>query len=165
MGRNNSGPLTPEELHSHVASLMSNTTPVQFYNSEPTPMGEVLTHHGYSSLAKGNCLRIAGLVHPHMPAGSKIVQMTDADNASEHYVHHVPTTEGPYVVDFTHSQFDPSGRSGPIVEPLGAFNERKASQHRINKRVLTTPQAEKATSIYNIRFADVALHNEIQGKP
>lgn len=162
MTRNNAESLTPKELYSHVTSLMSSNVPTDFYDSEHIPLGEVLTHHGYSTLAKGSCLRIAGLMHPHLPSGSKIVQMTDSDNASEHYVHHVPTTEGPYVVDFTHAQFEPSGRSGPVVEPLGTFNERQASKNRVNRRTLTTNQAEKAASIYNVKYADVGLHREIQ---
>jgi hypothetical protein len=81
---------------------------------------------------------------------------------SEHYLHHVPTTEGPYAVDFTHSQFEPSGRSAPVVEPLSDYNQRKASQARTNLRSLTAKQATRAASNYGTHFADVALHRDIQ---
>jgi hypothetical protein len=154
--------MTPEELHAHIAGLMSSQEPVAFFSSDKEPLGKILTYHGASTIARGSCLKVAGLVHPYLPAGSKIVQIANEDMGSEHYLHHVPTTEGPYAVDFTHSQFEPNGRSGPVVEALSDYNQRKAAQARTDLRSLTEDQQTRASSTFGVHHADVELHRDIQ---
>jgi hypothetical protein len=44
-----------------------------------------------------------------------------------HFVHHVPTTEGMYVVDYTQRQFNANAKF-PVVEPMAKFQARQSMQ-------------------------------------
>jgi hypothetical protein len=91
------------------------------------------------------CQQATLLAHPYMPKGSRIVKMMTGEGIEDggnHFVHHVPTTEGPYVVDFTHGQFDPN-INGPIVEPLDSFNQRYAAQQRQSTREIPNRVADR----------------------
>lgn len=140
--------LTPAELHAHVANIMSSQEPVPSGNNliggvqETEPLSSVLNKAKQSTLARNNCLQITSTVHPFMPDGSKIVHLVHntALIGGNHLLHHVPTTEGPYVVDFTHRQFDDNAPH-PLVESLSDFNLRQAGQQYSYSRTLSPKAA------------------------
>ena len=91
------------------------------------------------------CQKAVLTAHPYMPKGSRIVKMMRdewTEDGGNHFIHVVPTTEGPHVVDFTHGQFD-ENVDGPIVEPLDKYNERKAAQFREARRTIPTRVANR----------------------
>lgn len=91
------------------------------------------------------CQQATLLAHPYMPKGSRIVKMMIdqwTEDGGNHFVHVVPTTEGPHVVDFTHAQFD-RNIDGPLVEPLDSYNQRQAAKQRKARRTLTTGAANR----------------------
>ena len=112
-----------------------------YYNNpwDDTPFGR------RTGVVNDACQRATLLSHPYMPKGSRIVKMMRDEwheDGGNHYVHVVPTTEGPHVVDFTHAQFD-ENIDGPLVEPLDKYNERQASQDRKARRTLTAGTANR----------------------
>lgn len=91
------------------------------------------------------CQQATLTAHPYMPKGSRIVKMMQSEweeDGGNHFIHVVPTTEGPHVVDFTHGQFD-ENVDGPIVEPLDKYNERHAAQNRQSRRTIPTRVANR----------------------
>ena len=64
-----------------------------------------------------------------MPHGSHVVEYrrdhTGKDEFANHFVHHVPTTEGMYAVDYTQRQFNARAKF-PVVEKMGKFQNRKS---------------------------------------
>jgi hypothetical protein len=99
----------------------------------------------YTGVSKDACQQATLTAHPYMPKGSRIVKMMRSEGEEDggnHFIHVVPTTEGPHVVDFTHGQFD-ENVDGPIVEPLDKYNERKAAQFREARRTIPTRVANR----------------------
>jgi hypothetical protein len=152
--------LTPEQLHAHVQGLMSSQEPVPISGSggETRPMSKILKNVSSPEMAADACLHVTSMVHKFMPKNSRMVRMTQEENlmGGHHYLHHVPTTEGPYVVDFTHRQFDESAPH-PLVEPLNDFNQRKAAKQRAVTKTLSSRSTEAASSSSGNNRAQYAL--------
>ena len=93
------------------------------YNNQLTYMG------GNKESADGECDRACRYAHDHLPHGSHVVEYrrdhTGKDDFANHYVHHVPTTEGIYAVDYTQRQFNAKAKF-PVVEKMGKFQNRKS---------------------------------------
>jgi hypothetical protein len=84
---------------------------------------------GNKESAAGECDRACRYAHDHLPHGSHVVEYrrdhTGKDEFANHYVHHVPTTEGMYAVDYTQRQFNAKAKF-PVVEKMGKFQNRKS---------------------------------------
>lgn len=84
---------------------------------------------GNKESADGECDRACRYAHDHLPHGSHVVEYrrdhTGKDEFANHYVHHVPTTEGMYAVDYTQRQFNANAKF-PVVEKMGKFQNRKS---------------------------------------
>ncbi len=84
---------------------------------------------GNKESAAGECDRACRYAHDHLPHGSHVVEYrrdhTGKDKFANHYVHHVPTTEGMYAVDYTQRQFNAKAKF-PVVEKMGKFQNRKS---------------------------------------
>lgn len=143
--------LTPEQLHAHVQDMLSDTHPkltnprLRTENNRLTWQENVLANYRLPFTAKGDCGAATAIAHPFMPKGSTIVKYMVPDvhpkykdqgdeNSLVHFVHHVPTTKGTYVVDFTHSQF--RSNSGVIVEPVEKYANRGAIKKRPFNRTI-----------------------------
>jgi len=141
-------PLTPAELHAHVQGLMSSEAPA---GSSGRPLAKMLEHLSSPNMADNACFSVTSMMHKFLPEGSRMVRMMMQYSegnpvlGGHHYLHHVPTTEGPYVVDFSHRQFDPEAPH-PLVEPVEAFNQREAAQQRRATKVLSTRSAQAAAA-------------------
>ena len=129
--------MTPSELKSHVKSAIENTpykTSMERIQRNPS----------------GECYDATCLIHGNMPHGSHVAvyggrhhnpySTRSADWYSNHFLHHVPTTEGMYAVDLTHKQFDSKAKM-PLVEPLNKFQERKQMK---KFRTVSTPEEHAA---------------------
>jgi hypothetical protein len=75
--------------------------------------------------AAGECDTACRIVHDYLPHGSHQVIYDDHPRQWNHFVHHVPTTEGMYVVDYTQRQFNANAKF-PVVEPMGKFQARQS---------------------------------------
>ena len=84
---------------------------------------------GNKESAEGECDRACRYAHDHLPHGSHVVEYrrdhTGKDEFANHFVHHVPTTEGMYAVDYTQRQFNARAKF-PVVEKMGKFQNRKS---------------------------------------
>lgn len=119
---------TPQELHGIAKGLLSP-------NHEEFGEG---THHNSLSLmggdkesAEGECDRACRWVHDYMPHGSHVVEYRTLPDkhgmGSNHFVHHVPTTDGTYVVDYTQRQFQGNAKL-PVVEHFSEYGNRRSMQ-------------------------------------
>ena len=81
---------------------------------------------GNKDSAAGECDEACNWVHDFLPHGSHQV-MYDNARFANHYVHHVPTTEGMYVVDYTQRQFNANAKL-PVVEPMAKYWSRKSTK-------------------------------------
>jgi hypothetical protein len=81
--------------------------------------------YGWKENAAGECDTCVRhvLYHEDLP-GAKSAWYLNEHKEWTHNVIHVPTTEGHYVVDLTHRQFDMRSKY-PIVEPLDRFESRQ----------------------------------------
>ena len=167
-----SSPLTPEQLHAHVNGLMNTQQQVDIGQGNMRALGPILNRLGDKETATNSCFHAVSRVHSFLPQGSKIVRIMTTDFrgnpelGGHHYLHHVPTTEGPYVVDFTHRQFDENAPH-PLVEPVEAFNQRKAAQQRTATKVLSDRSANAASAAasngytaYNLQMRWQRRHEE-----
>lgn len=124
--------MTPKELTEHVKGAIKDTpykTTMESIQREPS----------------GQCYDATCLVHGSMPHGSHVAvyggkhynpeSTNEADWYSNHFIHHVPTTEGMHAVDLTHRQFDKTADM-PLIEPLKKFQERSGMK---GFRTLSTP--------------------------
>lgn len=121
---------TPKELKDMAHSLTSNTHPE--FGQGSHKWDNELTHMGGSKeSAEGECDRACRWVHDYMPHGSHVVEYRTLPDkhgmGSNHFVHHVPTTDGTYVVDYTQRQFNANAKF-PVVEHFSEFGNRKSMQ-------------------------------------
>ena len=77
--------------------------------------------------AEGECDKACRWVHDSLPHGSHQVIYDDHPKGWNHFVHHVPTTEGMHVVDYTQRQFNARAKF-PVVEPMGKYQARQSMQ-------------------------------------
>jgi hypothetical protein len=113
--------MTPKEVENHVQGIIRS-------NPFRTTTERILNN------PHGSCYDATCLIHGDMPHGSHVAvyggkhynpnSQNPRDWYSNHFVHHVPTTEGMHAVDLTHRQFDSSEKT-PLVEPLQKFQDRK----------------------------------------
>jgi len=89
------------------------------YNNQLRYMG------GSKESADGECDRACRYAHDYLPHGSHVVEYRNDKDLQNHYVHHVPTTEGMHVVDYTQKQFNANAKF-PVVEKMDKFQERKS---------------------------------------
>lgn len=75
--------------------------------------------------ASGECDKACRYVHDDLPHGSHQVTYADHPKGWNHYVHHVPTTHGMYVVDYTQRQFNAKAKF-PVVEPMEKYQKRQS---------------------------------------
>jgi hypothetical protein len=144
---------TPREL-THLAQ--KNLSPhhekignTKMWDDPNNPGNNELYYRGNNKdSAAGECDKACRIVHDYLPHGSHVKEYrvgwgTDAKDQprySNHFVHHVPTTEGMYVVDYTHRQFNANAKF-PVVEPQDKFEARKSMksysyQRQVDPRVL-----------------------------
>lgn len=122
---------TPRELKSIAQKALDPNHP-ELGNAgnwnDPNHPGNNFLHHigNNKESAAGECDKACRMVHDELPHGSHIV-MYDSENKGNHFVHHVPTTEGMYVVDYTQRQFNSKAKF-PVVEPMGKYWSRKSIQ-------------------------------------
>jgi hypothetical protein len=116
---------TPQELTHIAKSLTLDTHPdIGGVNSDGS--GNALTERGSSKEnAAGECDKACRIAHDYLPHGSHQVIYDDHPRQINHFVHHVPTTEGMYVVDYTQKQFNANAKF-PVVEPMGKFQARQS---------------------------------------
>jgi hypothetical protein len=148
--------LTPEQLHTHVQGMLSDTHPkltnpkLRTERNKVAFKENVLADYDFARSAKGDCGSATAIAHPFMPKGSAIVKYMmphfrekgqGDEDSLVHFVHHVPTTKGVYVVDFTHSQF--RSNSGVIVEPA----EKYANRGAIKKRPFNRTMDDEAVDV------------------
>jgi len=88
-------------------------------NNQLTYMG------GNKDSAAGECDRACRVAHEFLPPGSHQVIYDDHPKGYNHFVHHVPTTEGMHVVDYTQRQFNAHSKF-PVVEPMKTFHNRQS---------------------------------------
>ena len=109
--------VTPEHLKK-IVKHFSKTTEVQ---------EEVDSWKDPISRGSGNCARSAAIIHKWLPVGSETVQYDggkwNAHDYTNHFVNHVPTTEGTYVVDLTHGQFHEKAPL-TVVEHVNDYHSR-----------------------------------------
>jgi hypothetical protein len=60
-----------------------------------------------------------------LPPGAHQVIYDDHPKGYNHFVHHVPTTEGMHVIDYTQRQFNAHSKF-PVVEPMKTFQNRQS---------------------------------------
>ena len=111
---------TPKELHNLAKSLTD--------TAHPDLGGDVneLSYRGANKeSAEGECDKACRIAHDFLPHGSHQVMYDEHPRQINHFVHHVPTTEGTYVVDFTQRQFNAKAKF-PVVEPVEKYNKRQS---------------------------------------
>jgi hypothetical protein len=141
---------TPQELTHLATSLTSHTHPDFGGENGPFPLtgpyatspdntenNQLRYMGGNKESAAGECDKACRMVHDYLPHGSHVKEYRDS-NANDHqygnhYVHHVPTTHGMYVVDYTHRQFNANAHF-PVVEPQDKFEARKSMQRFAKNR-------------------------------
>jgi hypothetical protein len=126
---------TPKELTHIAKSLTSKDHPELGGEHGATgnlndPNNNQLAYMGGNKeSAAGECDRACRYAHDHLPHGSHVVEYrrdhTGKNEFANHYVHHVPTTEGMYAVDYTQRQFNAKAKF-PVVEKMGKFQNRKS---------------------------------------
>ena len=152
---------TPQELTHLAKSLTSHTHPEFGGENGPFPLtgpyatspdnpenNQLRYMGGNKESAAGECDKACRMVHDHLPHGSHVKEYRvgwgtdskDKPRYGNHFVHHVPTTEGMYVVDYTHRQFNANAHF-PVVEPQDKFEARKSMksytyQRQVDPRVL-----------------------------
>jgi hypothetical protein len=98
----------------------------------PNQLRKIATAHGdryfrnYKDPEKrdtGCCYDYSGHFTAHGGVSDVLVQSYEIDDDLPHAVNHVPTSEGPHIVDFTYVQFDPTAQM-PIVEPTKTYEKR-----------------------------------------
>jgi hypothetical protein len=122
---------TPQEL-THLATSLTDKNHPELgrehgatgdlsdpYNNQLRYLG------GTKESAAGECDRACRYVHDYLPHGSHQVIYNDHPRQWNHFVHHVPTTEGMYVVDYTQRQFNANAKF-PVVEPMAKFQARQS---------------------------------------
>lgn len=120
--------MTPKELTEHVKGAIKNTN-YEHIKEDPSGKCYDATCLVHSSMPHGSHVAVYGGKH-HNPASTN-----EADWYSNHFIHHVPTTEGMHAVDLTHRQFDKNAEM-PLVEPLKRYQERHQMK---GYRTLNTP--------------------------
>lgn len=125
---------TPQEL-THIAKSLLHPNHPDIggqYTDEPTdnPDNNFLHYMGNNKeSAEGECDKACRYAHDFLPHGSHVKEYRDpgANNRQygNHYVHHVPTTDGMYVVDYTQRQFNANAKF-PVVEPKDKYEARQA---------------------------------------
>lgn len=124
--------VTPKALKALAKGLLDPSHPDLGgqYNDPSDPSNNVIHHIGNNKeSAEGECDSVCRYVHDHLPHGSHVVVYDNPDKGINHFVHHVPTTEGTHVVDFTHRQFR-SNAPFPLVEPVDRFEARRSMRSR-----------------------------------
>jgi hypothetical protein len=117
---------TPAELHSIAKSLLDPEHPeiAGHYDDPTTPDNNYLHYLGNNKeSAAGECDTACSYAHDHLPHGSHITEYQG--ETENHFVHHVPTTHGMFVVDYTHRQFNARAKF-PVVEPQNKFEARQS---------------------------------------
>ena len=108
---------------------------------------------GNKESADGECDRACRYAHDYLPHGSHVVEYrrehTGKDEFANHYVHHVPTTEGIYAVDYTQRQFNAKAKF-PVVEKMGKFQNRKSMSKfdTMHSNRVNLYRADKEGNIY-----------------
>ena len=94
---------------------------------DPDHPGNNFLHHIGSNKesAAGECDKACRMVHDELPHGSHQVIYDDHPKGWNHFVHHVPTTEGMYAVDYTQRQFNARAKF-PVVEPMAKYQARQS---------------------------------------
>jgi hypothetical protein len=127
---------TPQEL-THLAKSLTSDTHPEFGTGSPIGTNELGYLAGDKWSAEGECDKACRMVHDHLPHGSHVKEYRDLGASNHqygnHYVHHVPTTHGMYVVDYTHRQFNANAHF-PVVEPQDKFEARKSMQRFAKNR-------------------------------
>jgi hypothetical protein len=127
---------TPQEL-THLAKSLTSDTHPEFGTGSPIGTNELGYLAGDKWSAEGECDKACRMVHDHLPHGSHVKEYRDSGASNHqygnHYVHHVPTTSGMYVVDYTHRQFNANAHF-PVVEPQDKFEARKSMQRFAKSR-------------------------------
>jgi hypothetical protein len=124
---------TPQEL-THLAKNLTSDSHPEFGTGSPIGTNELGYLAGDKDSASGECDTACRMVHDYLPHGSHIKEYRKGYDQNtphvfgNHFVHHVPTTEGMYVVDYTHRQFNANAKF-PVVEPQDKFEARKSMRH------------------------------------
>ncbi len=115
--------ITPRELHALARAVLSPTHPEHSYDGE-----NQMQYYDNPWGASGDCYNACERVHNDMPEGSHIVRyLHTGENENfkgDHFVHQVPTTDGHYIVDYTHRQFH-ARAPFPIVERQDVYESRR----------------------------------------
>jgi hypothetical protein len=118
---------TPKEL-THLAKSLTADTHEELGGVYGEGEGNFLKDIGSSKEnAAGECDKACRMVHDYLPHGSHEVIYDDHPRQFNHFVHHVPTTEGMYAVDYTQKQFNANAKF-PVVEPMAKFQSRQSMQ-------------------------------------
>jgi hypothetical protein len=124
---------TPKELKKVAHSLLDGDHEELGYTTK-WGKGNVVQDIGeYKDSASGECDGVCRDVGPFLPHGSHMVRYHD-DDEYDHYVHHVPTTEGLHVVDYTQRQFN-NNASFPVVEHEKKFSQRKSMRNLRHREI------------------------------
>lgn len=138
---------TPQELTHLAKSLTSHTHPDFGGENGPFPLtgpyatspdnpenNQLRYMGGNKESAAGECDKACRMVHDYLPHGSHVKEYRQGYDQNKphlfgnHFVHHVPTTEGMYVVDYTHRQFNANAKF-PVVEPQDKFEARQSMRN------------------------------------
>jgi hypothetical protein len=121
---------TPREL-THLAKSLTSDSHPDLGTGSPLNTNELGYLAGDKWSAEGECDKACRMVHDYLPHGSHVKEYRDSNannhQFGNHYVHHVPTTEGMHVVDYTHRQFNARAKF-PVIEPQEKFEARKSMQ-------------------------------------
>lgn len=133
---------TPQEL-THLAKNLTSDTHPEFgeqgqYGAWGGSGGNELKYEaGDKDSASGFCDSACRMVHDYLPHGAHMKEYrripTRNDEFINHFVHHVPTTDGMYVVDYTHRQFQKNAKF-PVVEPQEKFDNRPTMKRFVRQR-------------------------------
>ena len=91
--------VTPKALKALAKGLLDPSHP-DFggqgqFNDPSDPSNNVIHYIGNNKeSAEGECDSVCRYVHDHLPHGSHVVVSDNPDKGINHFVHHVPTTEG-----------------------------------------------------------------------
>jgi hypothetical protein len=140
---------TPKELTHLAKSLTADTHPdLGEVNSDGS--GNFLKERGNDKeSAAGECDKACRLAHDYLPHGSHKVIYDDHPRQINHFVHHVPTTEGMYAVDYTQRQFNANAKF-PVVEPMAKFQARQSMKQfgTMKSKNIHLYRSDKERNIY-----------------
>lgn len=118
----NKGKITPKQLTDQAKTLINPNFFAEKHPDEYVPGDNPLVDIGKTRYsASGMCDKACRWAHEFLPHGRHEIEYKSDDG--NHVVHHVPTTEGMYVVDYSHRQFKESA-AFPVVQPLEEFKNR-----------------------------------------